>query len=276
MAAVMACGQGAVLSHFDAAALWKIYKGAGARVHVTRTTNSGRRLDGVQVHRARRLHSDDVTVKDRIPVTTVARTLVDLTDVLGSDRILRAIREAEFLQLLDIETLNAAVQRAHGRKRLGVLKQALAHHTPGQIVREELEHRFLELIRAAGLPDPETNVKVRTRRRTYEIDYLWRDQRVAVELDGRAAPREQPPSSRTGARTQPSMQSACAPPLHVVARNNRPRRRHRRVGDNPRAGHHRAQRVTGGIRLMPRLPGLPCSSNQLIRARGSGGLTETE
>jgi very-short-patch-repair endonuclease len=187
MAAVMACGSGAVLSHLDAAALWKIYDGEGARVHVTTTRRSGRRLDGLLVHRARRLHPDDVTVKDGIPVTTLARTLVDLTDLLASDRILRAIREAEFLQLLDLDTLNAAVQRAHGRGRLSGLKQALGHHTPGQIVREELEHRFLELVREAGLPPPETNVKIEARGRRYEIDCLWREQRVAVELDSRAA-----------------------------------------------------------------------------------------
>jgi hypothetical protein len=185
MAAVIACGQGAVLSHLDAAALWRIYKGTGARVHVT--VASSRRAAGLWVHRARRLHLDDVTVKKGIPVTTVARTLVDLTDVLGSDRVLRAIREAEFLRLLDHQALNAAVKRAHGRKRLTVLKEAIQAHTPGQIVREELEHRFLELVRAAGLPPPETNVKITARGRTYEIDCLWREQRVAVELDGRAA-----------------------------------------------------------------------------------------
>jgi predicted transcriptional regulator of viral defense system len=154
IAAVMAGGPGAVLSHFDAAALWRIYDGTGARIHVTTTTRSSRALRGVQVHRARRLHPEDVTAKQGIPVTTVARTLVDLTDVLGSDRVLRAIREAEFLQLLDHQALNAAVQRAHGRKRLTVLKEAIQAHTPGQIVREELEHCFHELVRAAGLPPP--------------------------------------------------------------------------------------------------------------------------
>jgi very-short-patch-repair endonuclease len=185
MAAVVACGQGAVLSHPDAAALWRIYDGAGARVHVT--VGSSRRVPGLWIHRARRLDPGDVTVKDGIPVTTVARTLVDLTDLLAPDRVLRAIREAEFLRLLDLDALSAAVQRSHGRRRLWVLKEALVHHTPGQIVRAELEHRFLELVRAAGLPAPETNVEVRTGRRPYEIDCLWREQRVAVELDGRAA-----------------------------------------------------------------------------------------
>jgi very-short-patch-repair endonuclease len=205
MAAVMACGRGCFLSHLDAAALWRIYDsrasaihvltvarsarrlpGASA-IHVLTVARSARRLPGIKVHRARRLDPADVTTKDGIPVTTVARTLVDLTDVLPSDRILRAIREAEYLTLLDTDTLTAAVQRATGRRRLTKLTKAIERHRPGQIVREELEHRFLELVHAAGLPDPETNVKVKTRLRTYEVDCLWRREGVAVELDGRAA-----------------------------------------------------------------------------------------
>jgi very-short-patch-repair endonuclease len=187
IAAVMACGRGSFLSGLDAAALWAVYESHRTTIHVTTTTRSPRALPGIQVHRARRLHPADVTTKNGIPVTTVARTLVDLTDVLPSDRLLRAIREAEYLKLLDLDTLIAAVQRANGRKRLTELHQAIERHRPGQIVRRELEHRFLELVHAAGLPDPQTNVKVRTRRRTYEVDCLWPDQGVAVELDGRAA-----------------------------------------------------------------------------------------
>ena len=183
----MACGRGAVLSHLDAAVLWEIYETKGTTIHVTTTSRSGRTPRGITVHRARKLDPADVTTKDGIPVTTVARTLVDLTDVLSNDRILRAIREAEYLKLLDIDTLIAAVQRANGRTRLNELNQAIQRHRPAQIVRRELEHRFLELVHAADLPPPQTNVKVRTRRRTYEVDCLWPDQRVAVELDGRAA-----------------------------------------------------------------------------------------
>jgi very-short-patch-repair endonuclease len=186
IAAVMACGRGAALSHLDAAALWRIYESRGTTIHVT-TTRSPRTLPGIHAHRARTLDPADMTVKDGIPVTTVARTVIDLTDLLPSDRILRAMREAEYLKLLDMDTLIAAVQRANGRRRLNELTQAIERHRPGQIVREELEHRFLELVHAAGLPDPHTNVKVRTRRRTYEVDCLWPDEGVAVELDGRAA-----------------------------------------------------------------------------------------
>lgn len=186
MGAVLACGPDAVLSHLDAAALWRIYKGIGARVHIT-TTRAAAGPAGVRTHRARRLSPDDVTAHRRIAVTTVARTLVDLTDVLGRDRLLRAVRESEYLGLLDVDALSAAMERARGRRHLGALKQALAQHRPGQIVRDELEHRFLELIHDAGLPEPETNARVRTQRRDYSVDCLWRDERVAVELDGRTA-----------------------------------------------------------------------------------------
>jgi predicted transcriptional regulator of viral defense system len=187
IAAVMACSPGAFLSHLDAAALWEIYASRGTTIHVTTTARSARRIPGVKAHRPRNLDPADVTTKDGIPVTTVERTLIDLTDLLPSDRLLRAIREAEYLKLLDHDSLIAAVQRANGRKRLAELTKAMARHTPGQIVREELEHRFLELLHEAGLPAPETNVKVKTRLRTYEVDCLWPDQHVAVELDGRAA-----------------------------------------------------------------------------------------
>jgi very-short-patch-repair endonuclease len=187
IAAVMACGQGAVLSHLDAAALWQIYESRGSSIHVTSMSRAGRKLPGIWAHRTRNLDPADVTVKDGIPVTTVARTIIDLTDVLNSDRVLRAIREAEYLRLLDLDTLIAAVQRAHGRHNLVVLNAALARYRPGQIVREELEHRFLELVHAAGLPEPQTNVRVQTKRRKYRVDCLWAKEGVAVELDGRDA-----------------------------------------------------------------------------------------
>ena len=188
IAAVMACGRGAALSHLDAGAHWRIYASNGTTIHVTIMSRTGRTPPpGIQVHRARNLDPADVTVKDGIPVTTVARTLIDLTDLLPTDRILRAVREAEYLKLLDLDTLIAAVERANGRKNLTELHQALERHRPGQIVRDELEHRFQELRHRGGLKQPLTNVKVKTSRRTYTVDCLWPDEGVAVELDGRAA-----------------------------------------------------------------------------------------
>ena len=185
LAAVMAAGAGAALSHLDAAALWRIYDGLGPRIHVTTATRSGQEIPGLLIHRARRLHPDDVTTKDGIPVTTVARTLVDLAGELPEERHRRAIREANFQGLLDPTALSAAVDRARGRHELRALRKGA--NTDRGVVRSELEHRFLELVRDAGLPAPETNVRVATKRRVYEVDCLWRSAGVVVELDGRAA-----------------------------------------------------------------------------------------
>ncbi len=185
MAAVVSCGQGAVLSHLDAAALWDFYGEPGPRTHVT--VKWRRSVHGLILHRTRRLDAEDVAERHGIPVTSVARTLVDLTELLSEDRLLRAMREAEFKKLLDLDTLNAVVERAHGRRRLAPLKRAIAQHAPGQIVRGELEHRFLELARSRGLRDPQTNVPVIARGRRYVIDCFWPEHRLAVELDGRDA-----------------------------------------------------------------------------------------
>jgi hypothetical protein len=172
-----------VLSHVDAAALWGFYDRLGPRIHVT--VKWHRIIDGLILHRTRRLDPDEVTKKDGIPVTTVERTFVDLSDQLSEDRQLRALREAEFNKLLDLDSLNAAVERAHGRRRLKALKQAIAQHRPGQMIRGELEHRFAELRRGASVEDPLTNVPVTARGRTYILDCYWPEHRLAVELDGR-------------------------------------------------------------------------------------------
>jgi predicted transcriptional regulator of viral defense system len=185
MAAVVACGQGAFLSHPDAAVLWGFYDRIGPRIHVT--VKWRRNIEGLILHRTRRLDPDEVTTRNGIPVTTVARTFVDLTDCVNEDRLLRALREAEFKRLLDLDSLNAAVARAHGRRNLKALKRAIALHRPGQIVRGELEHRFAELRRGSGLREPQTNFPITARGRTYILDCYWPEHRLAVELDGRDA-----------------------------------------------------------------------------------------
>lgn len=183
MAAVVACGQGAVLSHLDAAALWGFYDRIGPRVHVT--VKWQRSIEGLILHRTRRLDPDEVTTTGGVPATTVERTFIDLTEQLSDDRLLRAMREAEFQRLLDLDALKAAVERARGRRNLAALKRTITQHRPGQIVRGELEHRFAELRRGAGLREPETNIRIKARGRVYVLDCYWREHRLAVELDGR-------------------------------------------------------------------------------------------
>jgi predicted transcriptional regulator of viral defense system len=146
MAAVLACGDHAALSHFSAAVLWGMLSSDG-KIHVT--TPTGRRRPGLIVHRAPLL-ADDVTNRAGIPVTNPARTLIDLADVAPRRTLERAIDEAEFLRL---DCTGLAPR--HGRRGSGVLSSVLAVHTAGSTrTRSELEELFLALCNKHNLPRP--------------------------------------------------------------------------------------------------------------------------
>ena len=166
MAAVLACGDGAVLSHRSAAHLHGLITRSPLLADVT-TPRPGRRLDGVRRHRTRRLHDDDVTRKSGIPVTTVARTVVDLADVETRRTVERAAGQAEIAYGITPSPIN-------GRRGTGRLNGA-----PDRS-RSELERAFGKLCEDHELPRPEQNAKVQG----IEVDFLWRAERLVVELDG--------------------------------------------------------------------------------------------
>jgi very-short-patch-repair endonuclease len=175
MAAVLACGEGAALSHFSAAVLWRILDVDGA-VHVT--AEKERKCRGVVVHQAP-LQGERLR-RQGIVVTTPARTLVDLADVVTRRRTLeRAFDEAEYLRL----DWQGAVPR-HGRRGSALLASVLARHTPGSTrTLSDLEEMFLALCDDYGFPRPEVNCRIER----YLCDFVWRDQRLIVETDGGAA-----------------------------------------------------------------------------------------
>jgi very-short-patch-repair endonuclease len=147
---------------------------------VTVPGDRGRRLEGVKVHR-QPFETDEVTVLRGIPVTTPGRTLVDLADVVSERALERAIDEADYLRL-DC----AGLDPRPGRAGSGRLEKTLTRYRPGTTrTRTPLEERFLALCRNANLPQPEVNVHVEG----YEVDFLWRAQRLIVETDGHAAHR---------------------------------------------------------------------------------------
>jgi hypothetical protein len=182
MAAVVACGAGALLSHRSAAELWGIGAYADIRIDVTVPDRSGRRRGQIAVHRPRSLPDDDRAEVDGIPVTTPARTILDLAGVIGPTALDRAFHEADRRGLLDTHAIAALFARASGRRGAGRLRALLAHHRPSPATRSALEHRFLQLCRQAGLPPPAVNVPVCD----YEVDALWPAPRLVVELDGYA------------------------------------------------------------------------------------------
>jgi len=176
MAAVLACGPGAALSHRSAAALWGIDPSWRAPVEVS--APGGRRRTGVRSHRSRTLRPTDITVRQGITVTAPARTLIDLADVLDDPRLARAVNEAQVLRLVTREQLAVALDATTGRRAVGRL-QAFVERVDAP-TRSVFEDAFLVFVERHGLPRPEVNQKVAGHR----VDLLWRRHCLVAELDG--------------------------------------------------------------------------------------------
>jgi very-short-patch-repair endonuclease len=187
MAAVIACGPDAVLSHRSAGRLWRFMPRAPGLPEVTRTAGFRSRRPGI-VGRAMPLAADEVAVIDGIPVTSVSRTLFDLASVLSRRQLERALNEAEVRLLTDRLSIPQLLERHPGHRGSALLRDLLqdAGSLRG-VTRSELEERFVALFHAHGLPRPRLNAALWVRGRFVEVDCLWDAQRVIVELDGRAA-----------------------------------------------------------------------------------------
>jgi very-short-patch-repair endonuclease len=180
MAAALACGPDAVLSHLTALALHGVRPTNQSKVDVT--VPGGRADRGnLRIHRGV-LDPEERTFVDRIPVTSVARTLLDAAAVLNDDQLTRAIEQAERMQLFDLRALERAMARRPRVKGSVRLRRVVAAYRDPAPIRSELERRFLELVRRNGLPEPAVNSVVAG----LEVDFCWRDARLVVELDGRA------------------------------------------------------------------------------------------
>jgi very-short-patch-repair endonuclease len=183
LAAVLACGPGAVLSHRSAADRWGILPTARAGIDVTVATRGGRtRRRGIDLHCVRRLDASDVTAVEGIPITTAARTLIDLCAVVPDRKLERAFEQSHVLELIAPGAIEDAFERTLGRKTAALRRLLAAETSWTTLTRSELEEAFLALCRRGGLPDPEVNVHLHG----YEVDFLWRRQRRVVELDGYA------------------------------------------------------------------------------------------
>jgi putative AbiEi antitoxin of type IV toxin-antitoxin system len=187
MAAALAGGRGAVLSHRSAASLWRLMPTALGPVDIAvpRSTRS----TGLVCRHTRHLPVDEKTIRHRIPVTTVSRTLFDLAAVLRPSALERALREAEVLRLPFRPPLPELLSRYPGARGTRPLRECLIRlgRLGVGVTRSKLEDRFLAFLSKHRLPLPETNVIVEIRRRRIEADCLWREQRVIAELDGHEA-----------------------------------------------------------------------------------------
>ena len=175
MAAYLACGAGSVVSHRSAAVLWDLLPANETR-HLVRARE--RRRPGIVVRRAGRLRDDEVTKIDGIPITTAARTIVDLAAAVTARELEQALAQSFVRRLATRAQLERLLTRATGRRGSARLRTLLQGHAA--LTRSEADERLLALIRRAQLPEPATNARIAG----FEVDFLWRDSRLVVEVDG--------------------------------------------------------------------------------------------
>jgi hypothetical protein len=181
LAAVLACAEGAVLSHQSAAVLWGIAGHRSGPIDVTaaagRQFRPGR--PRIRLHRCRLHEEGERTERSRIPVTSTARTLFDLAETVGFEQLRPAWEEADRLKLLRLREIERVCKRGRGRRSLRPIRRLLAEARAAETVRSPLEERFLAFCHGREIPLPATNVHVLG----HEVDCLWPAAKLIAELD---------------------------------------------------------------------------------------------
>jgi very-short-patch-repair endonuclease len=182
MAGVLACGSDAWVSDGSAAALWSLLPAPGGSrtVDITRRSCHPCRRPRLRVHSDPGIRADEVTTVLGIPATTPARTVFDLAAVVGARDLEQALARAAREGLATLEDVRSLMQGRPRRRGAPVLRVLLAQPGGPAMTKSKAEDRFLELIAKGQLPRPETNVDVGG----YEVDALWRTERLVVEVDG--------------------------------------------------------------------------------------------
>jgi hypothetical protein len=179
MAAVLVCGEGAVLSHSSAASLWRIGFEVRDVIEVSLPSPFQKRRSGLRIYRRESLQERDTTKEYGIPVTTPIQTLIDLSLRLDRRGTERAINEADKYDLVHPPELRRALDERVGQPGVATLRHILDRRT-FRLTKEELERRFLPLAAKVGLPVPLTGQWVNE----FEVDFYWPDLGLVVETDG--------------------------------------------------------------------------------------------
>ncbi len=182
---MLACGPGAALSHFSAAALHGLLLTARTNIDVTIPRRVGISRTGITVHRSTCLGSAELSEGRGIPCTCVARTLLDLAAVVNRQTLERACDQAKILRLVDWSAMHELLTTARGRRGVRLLRAVLGAGELGDgAPRSELERKFLALCRRAALPSPAVNQWLAVSGEEMQVDFLWHEPRVIVETDG--------------------------------------------------------------------------------------------
>jgi very-short-patch-repair endonuclease len=179
-AALLACGEGAVLSHRTAAKLWNLlpYPASGP-AWVTVPPGRSAERPGITIKRAKLMHRD-VRTRHGLRLTSPPRTILDLSLLLDEDGLEHVVAEAEFRRLASVAELRAQVEGNEGKRGVARLRRVLDLPGGPKRTRSRGERAMLRLLRGVGITGYETNAGIHG----YEVDFLWRDLGVAVEFDG--------------------------------------------------------------------------------------------
>jgi hypothetical protein len=188
-AALLACGEGAVISHGTAAAFHGLWDKAPLLIDVTVPVEAGRKIDGVRCRRCRYPGSEEVDRFNGVAVTTVARTLVDLAGMVGLATLKKAVGRAAIRRKLDLQAVDIAIHNAKRRRGLKALELVLLPYRTKDgkplDLRSDFETLLLPELLDAGFSRPGCNVTLEIDGERLVVDFLWEKERVVVETDGR-------------------------------------------------------------------------------------------
>jgi very-short-patch-repair endonuclease len=186
LAATLACGEGTVVSHGTAAALLGLWQFWPADIEVIAPVEAGRKIRGIRRRFVPIPLPEQITLKEEIPCTTASRTIVDVARLAGPKLLADTVEQAAVLELLNVPEIDGILfeARRRGEKKLNRVLEPWRRYSPRVRVRSRMEAKMLPLLTHHSMPIPECNEKLRIGNETFEVDFLWRKQKVVVETDG--------------------------------------------------------------------------------------------
>jgi hypothetical protein len=184
--ATLACGPGSVVSHGTAAWQLGLSDLPPAVIDVIAPVEAGRKIAGVRRRFVPPPTGDEVWIRGGVPVTSAARTIVDCSGIHDAKAVSALIEQAAVGRLLDLAAIDAVLDgpRRRGSRRLLRVVAPWRRYRPGIKIRSRMEAKMLPLLSQAGLPIPQTNVWLHIAGGSFEVDFLWRRQKLVVETDG--------------------------------------------------------------------------------------------
>ncbi|HEY2054802.1 MAG TPA: DUF559 domain-containing protein [Solirubrobacterales bacterium] len=186
LAATLACGPGTVVSHGTAAWLLGLRSWQPEEIDVIAPVEAGRKIAGIRRRFVPSPAGAEIWRRHGVPLTSPARTIVDCAGILDARGVGGMIEQAAVQNLLDVAAIDKVLDgpRRRGTRRLLRAVAPWRRYRRGIKLRSRMEAKLLPLLTEAGLPIPQTNAKLRLAGKVYEVDFLWRKQKLVVETDG--------------------------------------------------------------------------------------------